>query len=142
MGGPGLPIGVVGPLPASTSARLRSVPRVVQVVREGAAPVCERCTVADTPILRARGLLGRSGLEPGEGILLRPASSIHMFFMRFAIDAVFLDRDLVVRKVVRDLKPWRIAGARGAKAVLELAAGECERRGVRPGDRLSLAEAA
>jgi len=98
--------------------------------------------VADSPFLRARGLLGRSGLAEGEGILLRPASSIHMFFMRFPIDAVFLDRELVVRKVVPDLKPWRLAGARGAKAVLELAAGECERRGVRPGDRLSLVERA
>ena len=100
--------------------------------------VCERCVVADTPVSRARGLLGRTELPPGEGLLLRPASSIHMFFMRFPIDAVFLDRELAVVKVVPDLKPWRVAGARGAKAVLELAAGEAERRGITPGDRLSL----
>jgi uncharacterized membrane protein (UPF0127 family) len=63
-----------------------------------------------------------------------------MFFMRFSIDAVFLNRELVVKKIVANLRPWRIAGARGSKAVLEIAAGECERRGLKPGDRLSVAE--
>jgi len=83
-----------------------------------------------------KGLLGSHGLAPGEGLLLRPASSIHMFFMRFAIDAVFLDRDLVVRKVVPNVKPWRIAFARGARSVLEVAAGESERLGIVPGQKL------
>jgi uncharacterized protein len=58
--------------------------------------------------------------------------------MRFPIDAVFLDRDLRVLRVAADLKPWRAAGCRGARAVLELTAGESERRGVRPGDRVVL----
>jgi uncharacterized protein len=114
----------------------RSRPHEVTLARADGVVVCERCRIADTPLLRAKGLLGRSRLQPGEGLLLRPAASIHMFFMRFPIDAVFLDRDLVVRKIVRDLRPWRVALGRGAKAVLELAAGESERRGIRPGDRL------
>jgi len=101
--------------------------------------VCERCLVAEGPLLRMRGLLGRSDLPDDEGILLRPASSIHMFFMRFAIDAVFLSRDLTVLKVVSDLGPWRMASRRRAHAVLELPAGACARRGVREGDRLELA---
>jgi uncharacterized membrane protein (UPF0127 family) len=109
--------------------------------RPDGSVVCERCTVADTPLSRSRGLLGKTGLEPGEGLLLRPASSIHMFFMRFPIDAVFLDRDLVVRKVVADLKPWRVAFGRGSKSVLELPAGEADQRGLQPGDRLELADA-
>ena len=54
-------------------------------------------------------------------MLFRPASSIHMFFMRFAIDAVFCDRDLNVLKVVPSLRPWRMASHRGAKIVVELA---------------------
>ena len=58
--------------------------------------VCERCTVAESPLTRLRGLLGRDGLEPGEGLLLRPASAVHTYFMRFPIDVVFLDRALVV----------------------------------------------
>ena len=83
-----------------------------------------------------RGLLGRRNLPGGEGILLKPASSVHMAFMRFPIDAVFLDRELRVVKVASDLRPWRAAGSRGAKSVLEIAAGEAERRGVTVGDRL------
>jgi uncharacterized protein len=56
--------------------------------------------------------------------------------MRFAIDAVFLDRELRVVKITDDLRPWRAAGSRGAKAVLEIRAGEAARRGLRVGQRL------
>jgi uncharacterized protein len=106
------------------------------VRREDGTTVCERCLIAETALTRMRGLLGRRELPSGEGILLKPASSVHMWFMRFAIDAVFLDRDMRAVKVAADLKPWRLAGARGAKSVLELAAGEAARRGVKVGDRL------
>jgi len=98
--------------------------------------VCERCLLAETALARMRGLLGRRALPSGEGILLRPASSVHTAFMRFPIDVVFLDGDLAVLKVVPKLRPWRSASRRRANAVLELRAGECERRGVRVGDRL------
>jgi uncharacterized membrane protein (UPF0127 family) len=84
-----------------------------------------------------RGLLGRSSLPAGEGLLLSPAPSVHTAFMRFPIDAVFLDRDFVVLKIVGPLAPWRAASARGARSVLELAGGEGARRGVRVGDRLA-----
>src|SRR5436309_15364330 len=90
--------------------------------------VCERCSLADSPVTRLRGLLGRDGLEQGEGLLLRPASSIHTFFMRFPIDAVFLDRGLVVLGIADSVEPWRAASQRGAKAILELSAGESSRR--------------
>jgi uncharacterized protein len=108
------------------------------VRKEDGSVVCERCVVADSFWSRMKGLLGRSTLAEDEGILLRPASSVHMFFMRFPIDAVFLDRDQQVVKVAANLRPWRLAGARRSKAVLELPAGACERRGVREGDRLSV----
>jgi uncharacterized protein len=58
--------------------------------------------------------------------------------MRFPIDAVFVDGELRVLAVRSALRPWRIAGRRGARAVLELAAGEAERRGVRVGTQLML----
>jgi len=86
-----------------------------------------------------RGLLGRRELPRGEGLLLRPAASIHTFFMRFAIDAVFLDADGVVVAIEPELPPWRVAGRRGARAVVELSAGEAARRSLAPGDRLVLA---
>ena len=98
--------------------------------------VCDRCRVAKDPWTRMRGLLGRRKLADGEGILLRPASSVHTWFMLFPIDVVFLDRDLSVVRVVARVRPWRAVWWRGASSVLELAAGECTARGVAVGDRL------
>jgi uncharacterized membrane protein (UPF0127 family) len=95
--------------------------------------------VADTPLSRLKGLLGRKELASGEGLLLRPASSVHTFFMRFPIDVVFLDRELRVLALATNLKPWRAAARRRSRAVLELPAGESERRDIRPGDRLEAA---
>jgi uncharacterized protein len=108
----------------------------VAIRREDGSIVCERCLLAETALTRMRGLLGRRELPSGEGILLKPASSVHMAFMRFPIDAVFLDRDLRVVKVASDLRPWRAAASRGARAVLELPAGEAKKRGLTAGDRL------
>jgi uncharacterized membrane protein (UPF0127 family) len=98
--------------------------------------VCERCVFADTALTRMKGLLGRRELTPEEGILLRPASSVHTAFMRFPIDLVFIDRDNRIVKIVPTLAPWRAASARKAAAVAELRAGEASRRGLRVGDEL------
>ncbi|MGH3033358.1 MAG: DUF192 domain-containing protein [Gaiellaceae bacterium] len=113
----------------------------VSLAREDGSLVCERCAVAATPLSRLRGLLGRSELQRGEGLLIRPCSSVHTWFMRFPIDVVFLDRELRVVRVARRLAPWRTAAGRKARAVLELPAGESDRRGLRPGDRLAVVEA-
>jgi uncharacterized protein len=110
------------------------------IVRADGQAVCEDVSLADTPLTRLRGLLGRAGLGAGEGLLIRPTGAIHTWFMRFPIDAVFLDRELVVMDVKSDIRPWRFAGRRGAKAVLELAAGESERRSIRPGERLEVVD--
>ena len=99
--------------------------------------VCANCEIADTALKRIRGLLGRAGLAPGEGMLFRPAGAIHTVFMRFPIDAVFLDREFRVRRIAADLPPWRIAWARGAKSVLELPAGAAARAGIEIGSRLA-----
>ena len=106
--------------------------------KEDGTVVCARCVIADSAWPRTKGLLGRKSLADDEGILLRPGSSIHMFFMRFSIDAVFLDRDLRVLRIAAGLRPWRMASKRGAKAVLELPQGRCARVGVEVGDRLLL----
>jgi uncharacterized membrane protein (UPF0127 family) len=112
--------------------------RYWQIKRPDGTLACQRCVVADTAPARMRGLLGRSGLEDGEGLLIRPTNSVHMFFMRFAIDVVFVDRELAVRKIVETLRPWRMAGCRGARAALELPAGAAGRYGITVGERLSL----
>jgi uncharacterized membrane protein (UPF0127 family) len=99
--------------------------------------VCEHCLLAETVFARLRGLLGRSSLSPGEGMLLRPAASVHTAFMRFPIDVVFLDREDRVVKVAAELRPWRAASCRGSRTVLELPAGEAVRQGLRPGVSLT-----
>ena len=114
-------------------------PRVT--VRADGRVVCEHCLVADRPWARMRGLLGRTELPRGEGILLRPAGSIHTFFMRFPIDAVFLDREGEVVGVEANLPPWRTAKRRGAKAVLELPAGEAAATRIEPGAHVELVAA-
>lgn len=109
--------------------------RIVRVERgEDGAVVCERCSVADGLWTRARGLMLRSGLERGEGMLIEPAGSVHTFFMRFPIDCVFLDRELGVVAVREAVRPWRAAAARGAKSTLELPAGAASRIGLTVGD--------
>ena len=109
----------------------------VSLTRQDGRVVVERCLVAARPLRRMRGLLGRRELPRDEGILLRPAASVHTAFMRFPIDVVFLDRDLVVVAIERELRPWRTAAKRRAHAALELASGECGRRGLELGDRLA-----
>ena len=93
--------------------------------------------MADTFLSRGLGLLPRSSLGEGEGLLITRTSTITMFFMRFAIDAVFVGRGRVVVDVRERLRPWLpAAGARGAAEVLELPAGTVARTGTQAGDEL------
>jgi uncharacterized membrane protein (UPF0127 family) len=111
---------------------------LVAVTGDGGHIVCERCRAPRNVVGRMRGLLGRSELPLGEGFLVRRAPAIHTFFMRFPIDAVFLDRDMVVIGIESNVPPWRIVSRRNARAVLELPAGEGVHRGIRLGERLTL----
>ena len=64
--------------------------------------------VAETFAERAKGLIGRRGLPAGRGLLILKCNCIHTFFMRFAIDATFLDRENRVVRIVRNVRPWRL----------------------------------
>jgi hypothetical protein len=109
---------------------------LTRLVTESGKVVCERCEIADGMFSRARGLLGRNGLDPGGGMLIDGTGSVHMFFMRFPIDVVFIDRDRRVVGVRHRLRPWRVAGARHAAGALELPAGAAAAAGVEEGDVL------
>jgi len=106
--------------------------------------LCERLEQALTSRQRSRGLLGRRSLEPGAGMLfaagrLTPFLWMHMLFMRFPIDIVFLNRDGKVLKIDHRLRPWRFSSlVFGASHALELAAGSAERSQTQPGDRIIL----
>ncbi len=102
--------------------------------------LAERTRVADTLVSRMVGLLGANGLPQGEGLWIEPCNSIHTWFMKFTIDAVFVDKKGRVVKLVERMKPWKLtAPARGAKAVLELPEGTIGRTGTRLGDEVTRA---
>lgn len=101
--------------------------------------VADHVVLATGTLSRARGLLGRTGLPEGHGLWLEPCSSIHMFFMRFAIDVAFVDREDRVVAIAANVRPWRIAGGGWhARAALELSVGALAAADVRVGDRLTL----
>jgi len=100
--------------------------------------VAEHLEIADTALKRTRGLLGRTSFPPGSGLWIEPCSSIHMFFMLFAIDVIYLDEDRRVVKLVHRLRPFLISAARGARSVVEIPAGTLEHVDVRNGDILEV----
>lgn len=103
--------------------------------------VADDVRIAKSVWARFRGLMGRKSLSDGQGLLLDPCSSVHMFFMRFPIDVVFLDRDNKVVKVAPHLKPYRAAlGGKRSKKALELPAGSAEWARIEPGDVLTFEE--
>lgn len=86
---------------------------------------------------RFKGLMGADDLPMGAGLHIDPCNSIHMFFMRFPIDAVFLDRELKVVKILHSILPWRVSGIYShARSVLELPAGTANASDTREGDVL------
>jgi uncharacterized membrane protein (UPF0127 family) len=116
----------------------RTVETAVIVNETRGTVVCERAELANTPWRRLRGLLGRSSLPEGDGMLIVPAPSVHSAFMRFEFDAVFLDRDMKVLRLAEQIPSWRARSARRARSVLELAAGQIAARGVQVGDQLAV----
>jgi len=80
--------------------------------------------VADSFSNRMKGLLGRESLEKDEALVLTNCRQIHMFFMRFAIDAIFLDKTNKVVGIVQDIKPFHCSPIFWhAHLVIELATG-------------------
>ncbi|MCA9667174.1 MAG: DUF192 domain-containing protein [Myxococcales bacterium] len=132
-----------------SSAPAAGDPVGIEAIRRGDALCAEVATrdddlLADTvrlavgPWTRFRGLMGLRDLPRGDAMLLRPCSGIHTFFMRFAIDALFLDRNGVVVDHAFELRPWRMVPlVGGAYATLELPAGTAKMLGVQRGDRVA-----
>jgi uncharacterized membrane protein (UPF0127 family) len=95
--------------------------------------------LARSPRARMKGLLGRDGLEEGGGLVLEPCTSIHMFFMRFPIDVLFVDARGEVLRAIEHLAPWRLTRVYPrARFAAELPAGTIARTGTREGDKVQL----
>ena len=106
--------------------------------------LCDRLEIADTMAAQSRGLLGRDGLDAESGMLFEgsrvvPFMWMHMFFMRFPIDIVFLNKDSRVIAINHRLKPWRVSSlALGARRALELQAGTAARCNTEIGDQIRI----
>ena len=103
------------------------------------ADLADRATVADNFWRRLRGLLGRDGLEAGEGLVIKPCTSVHMLGMRFPLDVLYLDRAGTVLRVLPALRPGQFGPVvwRSHMAV-EFPAGTIAATGTVPGDRVEL----
>jgi uncharacterized membrane protein (UPF0127 family) len=117
-------------------------PRLVRVdnVTRGTT-IAGRVRVASSAVDRSVGLLRTPELPAGEGLWIERSPSIHMFFMRYPIDAIFVGADSRVRRISANLRPWRVVlWAIGARDCLEVAAGSADASGTRVGDELRLTE--
>lgn len=112
------------------------------------AVIADKCFVAERFFERLRGLLGRRGMEPGEGLLIRECNNIHMWFMQFPIDVVFVkpttrqdgSRALTVTSAHADVPAWKVLPLMDSKAreTLELPVGTIRRCAIEAGDELCI----
>ncbi len=113
------------------TVRVRNTTRHTVIAREA--------RVANTFWTRLRGLIGRKYLAPGEGLVIVPCKGVHMWFMRFPIDVIYVGEGDRVVDVDENLRPWAIGRPRReSRYVVEVPAGTVAATGTRPGDRLAL----
>ena len=95
--------------------------QVVNLTRQ--TSLATNLEVAGSGPKRAKGLLGRKGLGPGQGMWIVPCEAVHTIGMQFPIDLVYLDRRHRVKKVRSSVPPWRLSACLSAHSVIELASG-------------------
>jgi uncharacterized protein len=95
--------------------------RIFNVTRN--TEVARNAEVARSGAKRSKGLLGRKCLASGEGMWIVPCEAVHTFFMKFALDLIYLDRKLRVKKVRTNVSPWRFSACLSAHSILELPCG-------------------
>ncbi len=93
---------------------------------------------AESSAERRTGLLRHTKLNEGEGLWIVPCEAVHTFFMKFALDLIYLDRKKRVRGVRQAVAPWRMSMCFAAHSVIELPVGTIERTGTRPGDQVEI----
>lgn len=105
--------------------------------RDRESTLGERIRIADRPWSRLTGLLGRKGLDEGEGLLIVPSRGIHMWGMRFPLDVLLLDEERRVRNLHPGIAPGEATGfVKGVRYALEVPVGTIAATGTREGDLL------
>lgn len=125
------------------TSRASAQPRRLRIINQSnGAVLATRAELADTGPARSKGLLGREGLAQGEALWIVPCESVHTFFMRFALDLVYLDRGRRVVKIRTNVPPWRLSMSLRAHSIIEFAAGAVDPASTSVGDQLAFEPAA
>ncbi len=121
-----------------TGASLKVMKKVKIINLSNNSVVLEQAEVADTFFLRLKGLLGRSGLPPGKGILIKPCRAVHTLGMSFSIDVAFVDNNNCICYLIEDMSPCKLSPAvKGSAYVIEGPAGTFKQSGTALGDEVS-----
>jgi hypothetical protein len=121
--------------------RIREFLRISNPARQSL--LGDRIGVADTTLTRFVGLMGRSSLAPGQGLLISPSNGVHTLWMRFSIDVLLLDREHRVLAVYGNLRPFRVTAINWkAAGALELPSGTIAATNTQLGDQLHVAPVA
>jgi len=108
--------------------------KIINITRNSSI-LAEEVIVADTPLKRMKGLLGKKEFNRGKAIILKPCNSIHTFFMHFPIDVLFVDKQKRVIRAISSLKPGRLTYIYfNAAFAIELPCGTLESTSTSKGD--------
>ena len=120
--------------PPRSSATATSRLKISNLTRQ--TILAENAEVARTSAARQKGLLGRTSLPEGGGLWIIPCESVHTFFMKFPIDLVYINRKNIVKKVRRNVGPWKLSACLSAHSIIELPVGAIDRSQTGPGDKI------
>ncbi len=112
--------------------------QVLQIINEGSGEIiASHCYLADSFFTRFKGLLGRKQMSEGEGLLIKPCSSVHTLGMKMIIDVVFISSDNQVLHIIEEMEPGKLSPIiKNSSLVLELPPGQVRRSGLKVGHRL------
>jgi hypothetical protein len=103
--------------------------------------LADEAVLADTLFLRMKGLLDKKNIKKGQALILKPCDSIHTFFMRFAIDVIFVDQKHRVDLAISCLKPWRLSPlCWRAKLAIEFPCGVIQDSHTEKGDEITITD--
>ncbi|MTI70610.1 MAG: DUF192 domain-containing protein [Firmicutes bacterium] len=97
------------------------------------------CYIADNFFSRLKGLLGKNNLNEDEALIIKPCKSVHMFFMKFSIDVLFVNENDKVIKIIENLRPWQVTKVvKNSKYVVELSKGKVKKTKTDIGNIISI----
>ena len=124
-------------MPSFLSPLVKGDPKAFRLItRRTGAVIADTLLVAFDSRSRRTGLLKHKLLPTGHALIIAPCNSIHMFFMKFAIDVAFVAKDGTILKIRQRIRPWRMAASLRAFAAVEFSAGTLEESQTRVGDVL------